>query len=216
MREIRLALTVPCTRDWKAGFGSSILGLVRHLSVSGISGVNMSHFDMNIMQGTSVLPRARQLAVEWAKKSGATYLLCIDDDMQFQANIVDTLMGRDVDIVACNYIGKGTGKSLVHGLDGQMISSEGRSGIEEVGWVGFGLVLIKLDAIKDIPVPLFETRWMEERQDFIGEDFYFCMKVRQHGIKIYCDHDASRLIKHIGDYGYGYPAQSVRLVEEAA
>lgn len=193
---MKLAVTVPCCRDWKVAFGSSMIGLVRTLEKSGIV------YDMNIMQGASVLPRARQLSVEWAKKIEATHLLCIDDDMNFTPAAVMSLLSRDLDIVACNYVGKGTGKPLTHGIDGEMLSSMDALGVQEVGWIGFGMILIKLDAIKDIPAPLFETRWMEDRKDFIGEDFYFCMKARGAGLKIHIDHDASQNIGHIGDKIY--------------
>jgi len=47
-------------------------------------------------------------------------------------------------------------------------------------------------------------RWLEDRQDFIGEDFYFCGKVRAHGMQIFCDHDASNMLGHIGDKAYRF------------
>lgn len=193
---MKLAVAVPCCRDWKAAFGSSMIGLVRHLERKQLD------YDMHIMQGASVLPKARQQAIEWAKSIQATHLLCIDDDMQFSTDVVDCLLAHDVDVIGCNYVSKATRLPLVHGVDGQAVASNDRLGIEEIGWLGFGMVLIKMDAIKDIPAPLFETRWMEDRKDFIGEDFYFCGKVRAHGVKIYVDHDASQNITHIGDAYY--------------
>lgn len=215
MREIKLAIAIPSARDWKAAFGSSILGLVRHVSMKGISGLNLKSFDMNIMQGASVLPRARQLAVNWAKSAGSTHLLFIDDDMMFPADILDTLMSKDVDIISCNYVSKAERSPVVHGMDGHAISSAGKSGIEEIAWAGLGFTLIKLESVKNIPAPLFEIRWMDEREDYLGEDFYFCAKARSHGVKIYCDHVASQTISHIGDYPYSFP-QAPRLVREAA
>lgn len=193
---MKLAVTVPSCRDWKSAFGSSMIGLVRFLERSAID------YDVNIMQGASVLPKARQKSIEWAASINATHLLCIDDDMAFSADTVQSLLSRDVDVVACNYVGKGTGKSLTHAINGEVLPSLDALGLQEVGWVGFGMILIKLDAIKNIPAPLFETRWMEERKDFVGEDFYFCGKVRAHGVKIYVDHDASQNISHIGDFAY--------------
>lgn len=204
MREVKLALSISSCRDWKASFGASLCALVRHVSINGIAGVNLTHFDMNINQGASVLPRARQIAVEWAKQTGATHLLLIDDDMQFPGDILDNLFSNDVDVIACNYARKNpqAPTAMAHGIDGLVMSSVDRIGIEEAGWIGFGLVVVKIDAIRDIPAPLFEMRWLEERNDFIGEDFYFCGKARAHGAKIYIDHDASQRIAHIGDYPF--------------
>lgn len=195
---MKLAIAIPSCRDWKPAFGSSLVGLVRYLS-------GRMDFDMNIMQGASVLPRARQMAVEWARSINATHLLCIDDDMKFPPDIAEKLLVHDEGIVACNYVTKGACKPIVHDLDGKPLTSSDRIGVQEVGWVGFGMVLIKLEAIKDIPMPLFEMRWLDDRKDFMGEDFYFCGKARAHGVKIYVDHDASTNIGHIGDYVYGEP-----------
>ena len=193
---MKLGICVPSGRDWKAAFGSSLIGLVRHLERSGVD------YDVFLQMGASVLPRARQKAVEWAKSINATHLLCIDDDMQFTPDCVQSLLSHDVDIVAANYVTKVARQPVTHGIDGAAVTSADKLGLQEVGWVGFGMVLIKLDAIKDIPAPLFEMRWMEERKDFIGEDFYFCGKVRAHGVKIYVDHDASQGLGHVGDCNY--------------
>lgn len=209
MENIKLALVILCCRDWKASFGASMIGLTRRLTLQNIQ------FEVNIMQGASVLPRARQLAIKWAQDIGATHLLCIDDDMQFHADVPERLLAHDLDIVACNYVSKATRDALVHGLDGKLLSSSGRTGLEEVGWAGFGMILIKVAALQNIPLPFFETTWLREKQDFIGEDFYFCRKMREHGVKIHVDHDASQLVSHIGDIAFGFP-QKPRLVAEAA
>lgn len=208
MGDIRLAIAIPCCRDWKVAFGSSLVGMIRYLS-------NLKHLDINIMQGASVLPRARQMAIEWANSIDATHLLFIDDDIQFPAALIERLINHNVDIVACNYVSKTNRQPLAHDVRGQPLSSAGETGLQEVGWIGFGFILIKLEAIKDVAAPLFEVRWLDERQDFMGEDFYFCGKLRAHGIHIYCDHDASQLISHIGDYPYQF-ITIPKLIREAA
>lgn len=208
MREVKLAISIPSARDWKPRFGSSLVGLVRHLTKTGVD------FDINIMAGASILPRARQLAIGWARSIKATHLLCLDDDMQFPMDIADRLLAHDKEIVACNYVSKVTQRALIHGLDGQLLTSEGRSGLEEVGWVGFGVILIRMACLDNINPPFFEQIWNPERQDFIGEDFYFCKKVREHGVKIYVDHSASQAVGHIGDQAFGFP-QKLCLAEAA-
>lgn len=197
---VNLYISIPSCRDWKVNFGASMIGLVRHLS-------GKIDFEVGILHGSSVLPRARQLAIDHARKLGHTHILFIDDDMKFPPQIVDGMLKRDVDIVACNYVSKATGKTTAHGLNGNPV--EALHGLQEIGWAGFGLILIRIEAIKDIPSPLFEVRWLNEKADYIGEDFYFCGKVRAHGVKIYCDHDASKLISHIGDHAYGLAVLSV-------
>lgn len=207
MQEVRLALSTPSCRDWKPSFGASLCGLIRKVSTEGIRGVDLKSFDLSILQGASVLPRARQSSVDWAVNIGATHLLCIDDDMQFPANILDDMFKYDIDVQALNYSRKDPHAPLclTHGLDGKAVSSKNWDGLEEiqeVAWVGFGVVLIKLDAIREVPPPLFEVRWMDDRKDFVGEDFYFCGKIRAHGAKIYVNHTASQRVRHIGDFAY--------------
>ncbi len=193
----KVYVSVCSCRDWKPQFGASF---GRMMYEAGRSGIEIF---FNPLQGTSVLPRARQLLMQDAIKGGFTHILQLDDDEKFSPNLLTQLLERDVDVVAINYARKdGSGGMMACGLDGQQISSKGKTGIEEAGWIPFGGVLIKLNAIKDMQLPWFEVRWLEERQDFMGEDYYFSMKARTHGLKLYVDHDASNKVGHIGDFEY--------------
>lgn len=192
---MRILVAIPSCRDWKPSFGSSLIGLVhysRHIE-----------FDVYIMQGASVLPKARQNAVRKAIEQGYSHILFLDDDMSFPSDLMEKFLSHNLPVVAANYTRKTRNATTqTCGIDGQVVKSFGKTGVEEAGWVGFGAVLIRLEDIKDIENPLFETRWMPERNDFVGEDYYFCGKVRTHGIKIYIDHDVSNKTSHIGDYAY--------------
>jgi len=193
---MKVYLAIPSCRDWKPQFGASVCGLVGKLSKDGVD------FTMNAMMGTSVLPRARQVALEHAISEGCSHVLFLDDDMAFSPDIFDRLVAHQKEIIGANYSNKSPQRNpQSHALDGSPLSSKDRSGIEEAGWIGFGAILISLDAIKDVPKPWFETRWLEERQSFIGEDYYFCGKVRGCGVRIYIDHDIK--VGHIGDALYG-------------
>lgn len=191
-------IAIPSCRDWKPHFGASLCGLVRKMTMDGVD------FDMIAMMGTSVIPKARQLAIDYAIEHGFTHVLFLDDDMAFPADLYESLSKHSLPVVAANYSNKSSEPSpQTHGLDGQPIFSHGKTGIEEAGWVGFGAVLIDVSTVKDIPKPLFEMRWLDERGAFIGEDYYFCGKARAHGVKIYIDHDASQKMGHVGDRVYG-------------
>lgn len=195
----KVYIAVCSCRDWKTRFGASLCGLIDACHRGG----KIDPF-LNILQGASVLPRARQLAIQEAMKGEYSHILMLDDDMMFPPYLLDILLNRQVPIVGINYARKNiqAPTPMACDLDGKVISSRGKSGIQEVGWLGFGAILISLDAIKDIEKPWFEMRWMDETKDFMGEDYYFCMKARSHGIKLYVDHDASAKCAHIGDYPY--------------
>lgn len=206
MQNLKVAIAIPSCRDWKVGFGSSMIGLTQNLTQSKLP------FDINIMHGASVLARARHLGIEWAKSIGATHILFLDDDMTFPPDIVTRLLMREKDIVAVNYLSKATGQPIACGIDGQLMTSEGKAGIEEAGWIGFGCVLIKLEAINPLPKPLFQTAWLDEKQDFLGEDFYFCMKAQKAGLHIHVDHDASQFCSHIGDARHSFKKTNISMV----
>jgi len=158
------------------------------------------------MMGASLLPKAREMAVRHAQSIGSTHILFLDDDMGFEGNLLEMLLAADKDIVGVNYMTKSpiASKPTAYTLDNQLITGNDILGVSEVGWIGFGAVLIRLGALVDIPAPLFEVRWLPESNDYLGEDLFFCKKVREHGLKIHLHHDIA--MKHIGDYPYGKAA----------
>lgn len=206
---MNLLLAVPSCRDWKPAFGSSLVGLVAYAAKLNL------RFTPHIMQGASNLPRARNLAVRKAIKEGLTHILFIDDDMTFSFEVLDHLLRHDVDVVGVNYTTKSPDlRPQTHDLNGLPVYSQNATGLEEVGWLGCGMMLIKLESVKDLPDPLFEMRWVPERNDFIGEDYFFCGTMRHHGRKIYVDHDASAKVGHVGDYVYKEPESLIFGIEE--
>lgn len=192
---MKVYIAIPSCRDWKPHFGASLCGLVHRMTLAGVD------FDINAMVGTSVLPKARQMAMEHAIELGFTHILFLDDDMQFSVDLFEKLSACNLPIVAVNYSNKSPQTNpQAHGLDGQPLSSVGKSGIEEAGWVGFGAILIDLSIMANVPKPWFETRWLPERNSFIGEDYFFCGQIRNAGHKIYINHDIK--VSHVGDFAY--------------
>lgn len=169
----------------------------------GVNGVPLNGLTMDWRAQSSLLSAARQSVLDAAIKDGATHLFMIDDDMQFPRDVVDRMAAWDKDFVACNYVSKGAASApTAIGMDGKIYSS-GKTGLESVGYVGLGCCLLRLnDAVKAIPAPMFEVQWIDEKQSYLGEDFFACEKLRYHGIEIYIDHDLSNEIGHIGDFVY--------------
>lgn len=202
---MRLLVCVPSSRDWKGRFGASLNGLCDYLRSKGVGGQRLEAFQLYTQMGASCLPRARQAAFKKAVDEGFTHLLCIDDDMEFAPDILDTMGIAGKPVVAANCCRKTEeviGTAI--GEDGKPIDSHGKTGLEEVAWVGFGVVLIDVNVVREIPAPHFEVRWIEDKQDYLGEDMYFFNKCRQFGFEVWVDHDASNKIGHIGDYVYKF------------
>lgn len=132
-----------------------------------------------------------------------THLLFIDDDSYYKKEIIDTLLRRDLDVVACNFSRKQEDAlPTAVGLDGKCLSSKGKTGVEEIRKVGFGFTLIKTGFLKNIPAPHFEVRWAANKNSYMSEDYYFCQKLKENGIKIFIDHEASQHVGHIGEKVY--------------
>lgn len=205
---MKVYMTVCSCRDWKPQFGAS---LGRMMYACGKAGMEVF---FNPLQGTSVLPRARQLAMQDAINGGFTHFFSADDDMKFWPDLLLQLVARRLPVVGINYARKdGSGEMMACGLDGRPIQSFDRRGIEEAGWLPFGGILIDLAEMKGMELPWFETRWLPEQKDFMGEDYYFSMKARTHGMKLYVDHDASNKSTHVGDFEYN---ESTRLRKKDA
>lgn len=220
MREIRLFISVPSCREWKPSFGSSFTAMNCNLVSKGIGNHKLTRIYPEIAAQASCLSRARQLALNKAIAGNFTHWLSLDDDMLFPNDVVDRLLAHDKPVVTANYRRKNADNVLgvCMGLDGQIINSTGKTGIENIGWMGGGLFLADIQKIKSVPAPHFEVVWCEERQDYYDQDMYFSMKVRHHGHEIWCDHDLSQEVVHVGDYNFSWPEEILkpRLVSEAA
>jgi hypothetical protein len=66
--------------------------------------------------------------------------------------------------------------------------------------IGGGLLLINTDVFKDVPQPHF---WYEVNKNgaiTMSNDWYFCIKAKEHGYDTWCDPNID--VKHIGTYEY--------------
>lgn len=205
MKEVRLFISVPSCREWKPAFGSSFVGLNCHLVTKGVLGCKLTQLYPEIAAQASCLSQARQSALTKAIKGNFTHWLSLDDDMLFTPNIVDRLISHGKDVVTANYRRKSEKVSGVcMGLDGGIIDSTRKTGLEQIGWMGGGMFLADIENIKDIPAPHFEVSWCKEREDYYDQDNYFSAKLRQYGKEIWCDHDLSQEIVHVGDHHFAW------------
>lgn len=200
---MKLLIASPSNRPICSSFFVAMINLFNRINKIGVNGQECQ-VEMHLLSNSSLLSAARQNSLDAAIEKNCTHLLMLDDDMVFPGDVVDTFLSRDVDFVAANYVTKGPdSKPTALGESGKRVSSLGKNGIEEVGWVGLGCCMLRLtDEVKAIKRPSFEVVWLEETQTYLGEDFFFCEKLRHAGIKLYIDHDVSQKVGHVGDYTY--------------
>jgi hypothetical protein len=156
-----------------------------------------------MMETGSLISRQRQNLAMSAIASGATHILWLDSDMMFPVNIAETLINHNQDIVACNYSTrshpiKGVAYKQIGDWDSWLKPDETSPRLREVAGVGMGCMLTKTKIFNDLEKPWFEVSWMDEYDDFIGEDFYFCILARQAGYNVMIDTVTSKELKHVG------------------
>lgn len=155
----------------------------------------------------SVLSEQRQLAAKELIENGADWILYVDSDMGFPKDALDRLLAHDLDVVAANCSKRqrpiGVTAKVVNPATGMLepVWPE-KEGLTKVDAVGTGFMLIKADVFMRIGWPWFMQPWIEEQQNWVGEDVFFCRRCYEAEIPIYIDHALSWEINHYGTYGY--------------
>lgn len=199
--EIRLVVSVPTSGTVKMGFAFSLAQMMAYVAGTGLSskpGVPLS-IELETSEG-SVVHINRENLVQNAITKGCTHLMFLDDDMLFAPNIMDLMFSRNKDIVVANYLMKTDNpRFLATGLDGkECATTKDKTGIEPVLHSGFGVSLFNLNVIKDIEQPWFKPIWVPEKGIYTTEDVPFFHALRKAGHTVYLDHDASKLVAHMG------------------
>lgn len=144
--------------------------------------------------------------VHLARKQGFDYILMIDNDMSFPANIVERLVRpaeeRGLDIIGCNYLFRTPPHQvMVRTRDGAMQTLEG---IDEVDCLPAGMLLIRTSALDKLKQPYFLYRAVPSRDAISGEefvtagteDYYFCEEARAAGLKVWMESNLSLHVIH--------------------
>lgn len=153
-----------------------------------------------------LLPNLRTELVRLAIAQQASHLLFVDADMRFPTDTVARLLTAEHGLrwrshlglqaptaVGANYRARTMDAWTARTAEGPL-SSRGKSGVEEVETVGFGVTLVNLGELAKMPEPWFGLPW--DGQKHVGEDVYFCARVREQGGRIYVDHDLSQHVRH--------------------
>ena len=201
---IKLALTFCSNRPMEPRCALALAMMVHHLTTFGVP------FAIICRLQASLLPQTRQECLDEALTDDCTHQFWWDDDVEPPADCVNRMLhtmrsNPQVDILVGNYCRKqDTLQYTAENLDGSMTESFGKIGIEEIDKAGMGLMLVKLEKLKNIPAPHFEVCWSEEHKKYRGEDRYFTRKVREHGMRIFVDHGISNWTQHWGNLGYNF------------
>jgi hypothetical protein len=162
---------------------------------------------LKIMQGTIIQNQRADLCLD-AMREGCSHILFIDSDMTFPQDMVQRLLKHDVDIVAANCARRRmpTGPTAQNydenGVRTMVYTMPDSTGLEEVGSIGTGIMLIKKEVFHNMSEPWFDMPWQTGKRGYMGEDVFFCKKAQELGFKVYIDHDVSKEIGHIGTFEF--------------
>lgn len=146
------------------------------------------------MFSSSMLTFSRSRLAELAMNWGADYILWLDDDHVFPSDTLARLLSRSQPVVAVNYMVRSSKRRPSAVKDrAPLYSTKEAPEIEEVESVGLGIFLVNTRVIRALKPPLFETDLMKN----VGEDVFFCRKLREAGTPILVDHKLSLECQHL-------------------
>lgn len=195
---MRLAIGFPNTGMVHSDFATSLASMV-HYSIFHAQDVQ---FVGLVNMRTSCIEKGRHDIVEMAFSLDADKLLFLDTDMVFPIDTIERLAKYDKEIVGCDYLTRHPPlKNTARDKDKDLIDPS-RTGLTEVGFLATGCLMVSMCVFKQIGKPYFRVHYDEAHNSFIGEDYIFCERARGEGFRIWCDHDLSKKVQHIGDYRY--------------
>ena len=102
---IKLSIAIPTAGTVKMGFAYSLAGLIGYISANAIPSRPEATLEvkMDVVE-SSVIHTNREKLVRRAIDSGMTHLMFLDDDMVFEPNILDVMLGRRQPVVCTNYL----------------------------------------------------------------------------------------------------------------
>lgn len=131
---------------------------------------------------------ARNLLVKKAQETKAKYLFFVDDDIEPPSNCLNLLLDAlqttncMVAVGLCGFRRKNS-PAMTYTNIGFLEWEKDK--IQEIKRTGTGCMLIKMEVFNKIDVPYFDgSEQSLTKFQTVGEDFYFCDKVRNAGYKI--------------------------------
>lgn len=221
---LKVAVCIPTYGDPEVLFMQSLLMMSKHFYEAKLTNSDGVEYDKELeyfIVSSSMLTESRHRLVAEALNWGADYMLWCDADHAFPADSLCRLWARNVQVVGANYARRckptaPTAAKIVTDEEGQdhknlvytTMEKAHDDVLEEVSHLGFGLCLIRMDVFDQLQLkaeeegkgtflPLFMFTPTDNFKGMIGEDVYFFKKLRDAGVKVYCDHGVSWHVTHI-------------------
>lgn len=153
------------------------------------------------------LHRSRESMMEAAAKTDATHLMFIDSDVIFEPDAMEKLLRQGLGVVGATYRMRDQLRRVAahkpldaeYGAAREIRLADKQNKTHEVRAVPTGFMLVDLDVVRAIPQPWFDFG-RNNPDEWMGEDVFFCEKLREHGHQIWMDPTIP--VGHIGDWVY--------------
>jgi len=175
------------------------------------STLSVATYDTALLGQTgSVVDFSRNFICKTALDHQASHVCFIDTDMTFPPDTINRLLELKKPVVGVasrkkifpkQYTIEVDEPAGARGITDAELPKEPFSKIGDYPiLVGAGIMLIDLAISKVLAKPwfLFGTFWNDEDVGYTGEDIYFCRKVWNAGLEVWCD--PSIEVGHIGDF----------------
>ena len=205
--EIKVAVCVPTSGQVKAWFAHSLAALMAYGNSLAQRPEAEAILLTLFMQETSVIHANRETLAKQALDWGATHVLFLDDDMVFDPRVLTIMLGRRHPMVACNYPKRGwpiTFTAVRPDGKSHLTTREESTGLEEAAYAGFGVSLIERRVFEQTPKPWFLPLYLQDAEMYTTEDNPFCARIKAAGFATLVDHDASKMIGHVGMHTFDW------------
>jgi hypothetical protein len=158
----------------------------------------------------SVITIARRNLTDIFLKSDFDYAWWVDSDMKFPIDAPIKLLKRQVALVGANYRRRRfpnpgfTGMMGEAGKFTELVTDDNSPSMQKVDVLPHGCVMVHRSVYEKIPQPHYLQDYIPEINLEVGEDIYFCNKAKEAGFDVWCDHDLSKEISHIGIFHFNY------------
>ena len=200
MSEFRVVVLTPSTGICRIEYAQSLAKLVGYFSqVRVYEECDEQMLVTDSIVGSGIGANYETMLRKWlADDRQWTHFLSLEDDMMVPADALHRLARHRVPIVGANYsTNKGSRQYFTAGKCGQrFVTDEHSTGIEEVDLLPQGFTLVAREVYETLPMPWYTGGYMQ--------DYFFSEHARNHGFKIYVDHDVSKETYHIGPHVYTY------------
>lgn len=211
MTDIRLTIAIPSAGTVVMPFSYSVSTMLSYTAVHKVRTVPEANIeiDLQIVESANWIENREQL-VESVVERDRTHLMFLDDDMSFEPQILEIMLGRRQQIVCTNYLIKTQDYAekpqfVAVSLDDKRIPlTEHSTGIQPIAYSGFGASIFDVDVFRKVTFPRFLPDANCETKKYTTEDNPFYRKAREAGFTVYLDHDASKLLSHWGRWCWNW------------